>query len=68
MKTEISITDWMKIQNTLTKVKAWNECPPNASFSMAGESPSIYTDGKDTYESVSGSGFGVYYKHDSEEK
>lgn len=66
MKTEISMNEWMKIQKALTKVRSWNECPPDASFSMAGESHSIYTDGKDTYEAVSGNGFTTWYKHDVE--
>lgn len=67
MKTEISMSDWMKIQHTLKKIDYWKECPPFASFSMAGTTHTIYSDGTNTYESVSGNGFGVWYKYTSEE-
>lgn len=67
MKTQISINDWMEIQGALKKIDYWQECPPFASFSMAGETHTVYTDGKYTYKSVSGNGFCTYYKYDGED-
>lgn len=64
MRVEISIDDWIKVQNNLKQINYWQECPLFASFSMAGETHALYTDGEYTYETVSGNGFGVYYKYD----
>lgn len=66
MKTQISMEDWMEIQHKVKQIDYWQECPPFASFSMAGTTHKIYTDGVNTYESVDGNGFGAWYKYDNE--
>lgn len=64
MRIQVTIDDWIKVQNNLKQIDYWQECPPFASFSMAGETHTLYTDSESTYETVNGNGFGVYYKYD----
>lgn len=67
MITEISINEWMEIQHTLRRIDSWNICPKDASFSLAGETHTVYTDGEHKYKSISGNGFGSWYKYTDED-
>lgn len=58
---QISLSEWMKVQKYLVMIESHTECPPGASFSMAGETHTEYTDGNKTYKSISGNGFCSYY-------
>lgn len=60
MKRKLSMDEWASIKS-LVQVDYYQTCPPFASFSMAGETHKVYTDGTNTYEAVEGNGFCVYY-------
>lgn len=58
---KISVDEWIKIQNNLKQIDYWQECPPFASFSLAGETHTLYTDGEHSYKSVSVNGAVSFY-------
>lgn len=60
----MSMKEWMEVQNTLTKVAQYTTCPEGASFSMAGERHTLYTDGRYIYKTVDANGGGAWYKYD----
>jgi len=65
MKADITMEDWQWLQDQLEQVDYWQECPPFASFSMAGETHRLYLhrETQETYYSVSGNGFCCYYRY-----
>lgn len=58
---DIDLVEWILIQNRLVKVSQESICPDGVSFSLAGETHTMYTDGEKYYKTISGNGFSCYY-------
>ncbi len=65
---DIDLVEWIKIQSKLVKISQESICPKGVSFSLAGETHTLYTDGEKYYKRISGNGFCCYYILEEEEK